>query len=553
MGPYVVEDVLGEGPHGIVYAAVRGDRTRRWALKRMKLPVAGERLSDEFMRIAQVTVQLAHPGICNLAHMFLHGRRVTMAFEMLPGRSLAQLLAERGALKPGEVVGLARQICIALQYAHQRNVYHTALHPANVFLLNDGSVMLTDTAIAALYGLSVGAKPNYTAARATFLAPEFLAEGIIHPPSDIYSLGMVLRCALTGEMPGGGGVGDTAANRFAYLEVGGVSTAGRSGSGVPDLPAGTPESLRHVITSATERDPADRPESVRAVLATLQGARSAPIGARVADEAEKSADEGPPAGSRLRVCPACRRPVSPAGRVCLACGLVLRPPEEADEPVNYFHQHGRRLLAENRLREAEKAYLRAIERDPGQSALYNELGDVLAVGNHFEEAVKYYRRALRLDPDDDDAWHDLGLSLAALRRRREARKALERAAELTERDEVRLSARIHLGALAAAEGRLDEAVSLWTQVLAEEPGLSAVRMALASTYASQKMYREAEEQLRNVLAAEPGNRQADNLLARVRARAELEREDVDESYGLIDDVGGAEGFLGVGFNWARWL
>ncbi|MFW5868746.1 MAG: tetratricopeptide repeat protein, partial [Armatimonadota bacterium] len=256
-------------------------------------------------------------------------------------------------------------------------------------------------------------------------------------------------------------------------------------------------------------------------------------------------------GPRVRVCSACRRPVSPAGRVCLACGLVLREAAESTEASGYFHKHGRRLLAKGEIDAAEAAYRRGTERNPGEAALHNELGDVLAVQNRFEEAVECYRRAVKLDPKDDDAWHDLGVSLAALAHRKPAREALERAVKLTGRDEVRLSARLHLGAIAADEGRVDEAIALWASVLEEDPGLVPVRMALASSYAARGEYERAEEQLRAVLSIEPDLREAHNLMARIRERSQLEREDVDRRFGLVDDLGGGQAYIGPGFRWLR--
>ena len=116
-----------------------------------------------------------------------------------------------------------------------------------------------------------------------------------------------------------------------------------------------------------------------------------------------------------------------------------------------------------------------------------------------------------------------------------------------------MSARLHLGVIAAEEGRQEEAIALWQQVLAEDPGLSAVRMALASTFASMRRYDEAQDQLRSVIAIEPENSQAHNLMARVRERFEVERTDTDGSIGVINDMGGGSTYLGMGFDWGRWL
>ncbi|MEA3399752.1 MAG: protein kinase [Armatimonadota bacterium] len=553
VGPYLVQDVIGQGPHGTVFAVLHEQRRQRLTLKRLHEPAKG-RPGRTFNRIVRVVVALSHPAIADVSHVALHGEHVAIIGEVVAGRSLADVIAEEGALDPYETVGLARQLCIGLMYAHQRCVYHTSLRPENVFLMSDGSVRITDFAIAALYGNSVRRRPPYTARHAVFFAPEFREKGVIHPPSDIYSLGVLLYSVLAGGVPLTAAGAEAGDGRFSYLEVGAEAPekVQPQALDMSHLPEATPPRLRSAIAAAIAPQVSDRPGSINAFADMLKGTPTRSSLSRLAREEVQDEDRIPAApGPSVRVCPACRRPVSPAGRVCLACGLVLREVLEEDESIDYFQNHGRRLLAKRDLAAAERAYRRAIDRKPRQAQLHNELGDVLAVGNRFDEAVTEYREAVQLDPGADDAWHDLGVSLAALGRRREARQALERAVELTDRDELRLSARIHLGAIAAEEGRVQEAIDIWEEVLRDDPGLIPVRMALASAYASHSRYEQAEQHLRAVLSIEPGMREAENLLSRVRERQQLERQDVDTSFGLMDDVGGGTAYIGPGFSWVR--
>ncbi len=552
IGPYLVQDVVGSGPHGTVYAVLHEEKRHRLTLKRLHEP-ARKGLGRTFNRIASVVVALSHPAIADVGHIVMHGDHVAIIGDLVDGRPLSQVLAEDGPLTPLDTVGLAKQICAGLMYAHQRCVYHTSLRPENVFLLPDGGVRITDFAIAALYGQSVRRRPHYTAHHEVYFAPEFRESGVIHALSDVYSLGVLLYAMLLGGLP----VARRSARggRFSYLEIGDQAAVDIDDLvlSADALPEATPPTLRGLIAASMAPEVSRRPGSVNEFADALREVRSPLVRSR--PEAREQRREGrtlPRApGPRVRVCSACGRPVSPAGRVCLACGLVLREATEESGAVDYFHRHARRLLAKHDLGGAEKAYRRALERHPREAALHNELGDVLAVGNRFDEAVEEYRQAVRLDARDDDAWHDLGVSLAALNRRGEAREALERAAKLTNRDEVRLSAMLHLGTIAADEGRLREAAQVWEDVLQEDPGLIPVRMALASSYASLSQYERAEEHLRAVLSIEPGRREAQNLLARVQERAQLEREDVDTGFGLIDDMRGGTTYIGPGFNWTR--
>jgi len=98
---------------------------------------------------------------------------------------------------------------------------------------------------------------------------------------------------------------------------------------------------------------------------------------------------------------------------------------------------------------------------------------------------------------------------------------------------------------------VQEAIDTWEDVLRADPGLVPVHMALASAYASHSRYEQAEDHLRTVLSIEPGMREAQNLLSRVRERSQLERVDVDNSFGLVDDFGGGNAYIGPGFRWVR--
>ena len=170
LGPYLVQDVIGSGPHGTVYGVLDEEKNQRLVLKRLHEP-AEEQPGEVFSQVARVVVALAHPAIADVGHIMLHGRHVAIIGEFVDGRPLSEVLANDAPLPPAETLALSRQICAALMYAHQRCVYHTSLRPENVFLMSDGGIRITDFAIAALYGHSVRGRPNYTPAQERYFAP----------------------------------------------------------------------------------------------------------------------------------------------------------------------------------------------------------------------------------------------------------------------------------------------------------------------------------------------------------------------------------------------
>ncbi|MFW5868554.1 MAG: protein kinase domain-containing protein, partial [Armatimonadota bacterium] len=272
VGPYLVQDVLGSGPHGTVYAVLHEEKHQRLTLKRLHEPVK-DRPGDTFSRIAKVLVALTHPTIADVGHVVLHGDHVAIIGDVVDGRPLSTVLETEGPLDAVDVLGLAKQVCAGLQYAHQRCVYHTSLRPENVFLLPDGGVRITDFAIAALYGQSVRKRPRYSAKQEVYFAPEFRESGVIHPPSDVYSLGALLFAALSGGIAAADGA--SGQGRFSYLEVeGSVATAdGLLVLDADDLPSATPPELRAAIAAAVAPEPGRRPGSVNELADMVRGSR----------------------------------------------------------------------------------------------------------------------------------------------------------------------------------------------------------------------------------------------------------------------------------------
>jgi serine/threonine-protein kinase len=260
-GQYRLIRKLGEGGMGEVFLAEHALLKRPCALKLIKGGAVSEPLAHaRFEREVQSAARLAHP---NTIEIFDYGHTVDGTFyyvmEYLRGMSLADLLRECGPLPAGRVVYLLRQVCAGLAEAHGLGMVHRDLKPANVFVavrggewdvakvLDFGLVKLTgDPGAANLTSdMMVSGTP-------LFMAPEQAAgERTLDARADVYALGAVIYCALTGRPPFEG------TNAFAVMMSHARDPVTPLRAVRPDVPA----DLEEVVLCCLFKRPEDRYQS----------------------------------------------------------------------------------------------------------------------------------------------------------------------------------------------------------------------------------------------------------------------------------------------------
>jgi serine/threonine protein kinase len=219
VGQYRVQEFLGEGGMGTVFEVEHIALARRYALKvlRTKVIERDPGAAQKFLREARTAARVRHPNIVDVVDFgHLADGRPYFVMELLEGQSLADLVAG-GALPPGEVVPIARQLANALASAHDRGVVHADVTPSNVLVVDPGgeagrppgspgagelSVKLVDFGLAELAGEGLrDENPEFVLGTPAYISPEQLRGLAPTDRSDQYGLGAVLFELLTGHPP----------------------------------------------------------------------------------------------------------------------------------------------------------------------------------------------------------------------------------------------------------------------------------------------------------------------------------------------------------------
>jgi serine/threonine-protein kinase len=204
-GRYELGEVIGHGGMSVVRRAVDRQLQRDVAVKLLRPAYAAHVDSRRrFEEEARAAARISHPSVVTVFDSGEDGEQAFLVMECLPGRTLAEVLAD-GPLPAEQVRSIAGQLLGALAAAHAVGVVHRDVKPGNVLMTPDGKAKLADFGIA-----KTAETPDLTATglvvgTAWYVAPERLAGAPASPASDLYSLGVVLYEAATGEKPSDGG------------------------------------------------------------------------------------------------------------------------------------------------------------------------------------------------------------------------------------------------------------------------------------------------------------------------------------------------------------
>ncbi|MGD0957207.1 MAG: protein kinase [Candidatus Acidiferrales bacterium] len=214
LGPYEILSAIGAGGMGEVYRARDAKLGRDVALK--VLPEAFARDAERmarFQREAKVLASLNHTNIASIYGLEDSSSTHALVMELVEGPTLADRIRV-GPIPISEALPIAKQMCDALEYAHERGIVHRDLKPANVKVTNDDAVKVLDFGLAkALEGdaSSIDIANSPTVSRmatqagvllgtAAYMSPEQAKGKAVDRRADIWAFGCVLYEMLTGQM-----------------------------------------------------------------------------------------------------------------------------------------------------------------------------------------------------------------------------------------------------------------------------------------------------------------------------------------------------------------
>lgn len=207
IGRYLLKGELGHGTFGHVYRGFDPETKRSVAIKQMVCrSLDADSTAQLFRHEAETVARLSHPGIVSLLDIVVDDPNISLVFEYVDGPTLHHVLKEK-ATPTETLVGWIAEVADALAYAHRSRVVHRDLKPANIMLkkTDDGGFQpkLLDFGLASAFDQYWRDGVGQRIGSYAYMSPEQAAgtSEWATPQSDIFSLGVMLYQALTGELP----------------------------------------------------------------------------------------------------------------------------------------------------------------------------------------------------------------------------------------------------------------------------------------------------------------------------------------------------------------
>lgn len=257
VGRYELVEKIGEGGMATVYKAKDRLLNRFVAIKVLRPEFTKDtQFIENFRKESQSAAGLTHPNIVSVYDVGREGNIHFIVMELVEGRTLSDIIKEKGPLDYKETVKIMKQIISALSLAHKNGIIHRDIKPHNILITNEGIAKLADFGIAKAINDSTISESHKILGSVHYFSPEQARGSYVDEKSDIYSAGIVMYEMLTGQVPFDG---DSAVS-IALMHI---NDSMRKPS---ELVQGIPPALERIVLKATDKVQTNRYKSAAEML-----------------------------------------------------------------------------------------------------------------------------------------------------------------------------------------------------------------------------------------------------------------------------------------------
>ncbi len=281
-GRYVLVEQIGIGGMAIVYRAIDRNTGHSVAVKVLKPEFNRDaEFVSRFQREAEAASKMTHHNIVNLLDVGMDGENRYLIMEYVKGKTLKEVIQEKGRLTAPVAVQITIRILSALQHAHQNGIIHRDIKPQNILVHADGHIKVADFGIARMANSSTLTRGDSVMGSVHYFSPEQAQGKGTDVTSDLYSVGVTLYEMLTGRVPFDGD--SPVAIAMQHLHA--------APEPIRRYAPEAPEAICHVVMKAMEKDPQYRYRSAREMASELRMA----LEGRVTEMQPRLVENLPPA------------------------------------------------------------------------------------------------------------------------------------------------------------------------------------------------------------------------------------------------------------------
>jgi serine/threonine-protein kinase len=260
---YQILDTIGKGGMAIVYRAIDTRTGHSVAIKVLRPEFnQDEEFLNRFQREAEAASKVSHHNIVNLLDVGMDGDSRYLVMEYVQGKTLKEVIRQKGKLPYTTAAQIAIRILSALQHTHKNGIIHRDIKPQNILVQSEGHIKVADFGIARMANSSTLTKGESVMGSVHYFSPEQAAGENVAETSDIYSVGVVMYEMLTGQVPFDGDSPVAVAMQHLHNMPRPISDLS------PDVPA----AIAHVVMVAMEKEPSYRYQSALEMATDLKKA-----------------------------------------------------------------------------------------------------------------------------------------------------------------------------------------------------------------------------------------------------------------------------------------